>query len=206
MSDSNQDEIQTQLDELKATNEALVKKNRELLGEVKTAKAKAKGADIDPEDYAALQTQVDDLKDQLEKSTKAHAKEMDKLTATLAKKDGSLQSYLIDNGLNDALLAANVKPELMPAVKAMLKAQTTLKEDGEGYAALMGDKPLAEGVLAWAGTDAGKPFIAASDNSGGGAAGGNANGAGQPAKGDLGGTKTDRLAAINARFPELNTN
>jgi len=66
------EELQTKLDELSKSNEALAAKNRELLSEVKTYKAKAKGADIDPEEYAKLQTEVDDLRAALDKSPTAH--------------------------------------------------------------------------------------------------------------------------------------
>lgn len=198
------EELQAQIDEMKASNEALAGKNRELLGEVKAAKAKAKGADIDPEAHAGLQHEVETLKADMDKALKAHAKEVEKLTGQLSKKDSALQSHLIDNGLGEAMLKAGVKPELMPAVKAMLKQQATLKEDGDDFTALMGDKPLAEAVLEWAGSDEGKAFVTAPDNSGGGAAGGDvpAGGSGG-AKGDLGGDKVARMAAINARFPEL---
>ena len=41
------EELKAQVDALRESNEALASKNRELLGEVKIAKAKAKGAEID---------------------------------------------------------------------------------------------------------------------------------------------------------------
>lgn len=200
MSDSN--DIQSQLDELAALNEGLQKKNRELLGELKAAKARAKGVEIDPEEYATLQSEVETLRDQLAKTEKMSKGEIEKFQKALAEKDGAIQNYLIDNGLADAMLKANVRTEMMPAVKAMLKQQTSIKAEGAEYLALMGDKPLAEAVLEWAQSDAGKPFVSAPDNSGGGAAGGAGNPNIAP-KGNLGGDKQQRINALKARFPDL---
>ena len=198
------EETATEIEELKAAVEALSAKNRELLGEVKIAKAKAKGSDINPEDYAALQNEVDALKSSLEKATKDSNKTIEALNSSLAEKDSALQSYLIDNGLSDAMIKAGVRPEVMPAVKALLKTQTAIKAENGQYAALMGDKPLLEAVSEWAASDEGKHFIAAPANSGGGAAGGQSNGGSIAPKGNLGGDKTQRIDAIKSRFPELN--
>lgn len=205
MSDeSNETDVQAQIDELIAANDALQKKNRQLLGEAKAAKARAKGLEIDPEEHAQLQQEVEILRESLEKTQKLSAGEVEKLQKALSEKDGAIQSYLIDNGLADAMLKANVRPEMMPAVKAMLRQQTSVKADGSEYQALMGEKPLLEAVTEWAQSDAGKPFVMAPDNSGGGAAGGAANNSGPTPKGNLGGTKEQRVNALKNRFPELN--
>lgn len=202
MSDAN-DEIQTQIDELVAANEALQKKNRQLLGEAKAAKAKARGADIDPEEYLALQHELEVIRDQLDKTQKFSTSEMDKMQKVLSEKDGAIKSYLIDNGLADAMLKANVRPEMMPAVKAMLRQQTAVRAEGSEYQALMGDKPLYEAVIEWSQSDAGKPFVSAPDNSGGGATGGSVANS-RPPKGNLGGNREQRINALKSRFPELN--
>lgn len=191
------------IDELKATIEALVAKNRELLGEVKMAKAKSKGAEINPEDFAALQHEAETLRATLDKTSKDNAKLVDGLNSTIKEKDGALQSYLIDNGLSDALIKANVRAEMMPAVKAMLKAKASIKSDNGQYSALMGDQPLLDAVTAWAASDEGKHFVSAPANSGGGAAGGNGNGGTHSPKGDMGGDKQQRINALKARFPDL---
>lgn len=197
------DDIQAQLDELRAGNEALQKKNRELLGELKASKAKSKGVEIDPEDYSNLQHELETLRDQFDKTQKNSVKEIEKFQKAIGEKDSAIQNYLIENGLSDAMLKANVRPEMMPAVKAMLRQQAAIKAEGSEYVALMGEKPLPEAVLEWAQSDAGKPFVVAPDNSGGGAAGGAAGSAPAP-KGNLGGDKQQRVNAIKARFPELN--
>lgn len=201
MSEENED-IQSQIDELVAANEALAKKNRQLLGEAKAAKARAKGLDIDPEEHAMLQQELETLRESLDKAQKTSAAEMEKLQNALTEKDGAIQNYLIDNGLSDALIKANVRPEMMGAVKAMLRQQTSVKAEGSDYQALMGDRPLIEAVTEWAQSDAGKPFVVAPDNSGGGAAGG-AGSAKIAPKGNLSGDKKQRIDAIKARFPDL---
>lgn len=198
-------EQNTEVEELKAGIEALEKQNRTLLGELKAAKAKAKGAEIDPEEHAKLQSELDDLKASSAKAEKAAAKTIEELQGKLGSKDKALQSHLIDSGLTEALLQENVKPELMPAVKAMLRQKANLKEDGENYQALIEDKPLAEAVKEWAAGDEGKAFVLAADSSGGGATGGDKPaGGGADTKGNLAGDKAERTAALRARFPELN--
>jgi hypothetical protein len=192
------------IEELKAAVDALSAKNRELLGELKVAKAKAKGGEIDPAEHAALQSAVEELQARLDKQNKDATKTIETLNKSLTEKDGALQSYLIENGLSEALLKANVRPEMMGAVKAMLKAQAKLNNEGGEYKALLGDKPLFDAVSDWAASDEGKHFVAAPANSGGGASGG--NGGGNPApKGNLGGDKSQRVNALKARFPELSS-
>jgi len=194
------------IEDLKTAVEALSAKNRELLGELKAAKAKAKGVEIDPVEHEQLRTQVEDLTGKLTKAEKAAVKQFEDLTKVVSTKDAALQSYLIDNGLSDAMLKAGVRPEMMPAVKAMLKSKATIKDEGGNIAAFMGDQPLTDAVSAWAASDEGKHFVSAPANTGGGAAGGNGNGTGgNTNKGNLGGSKSERGAAIKSMFPELPT-
>lgn len=147
--------------------EALSAKNKELVAELRTARAKARGSEIDPEEHARLQTQVEELTGKLEKVTKDSTKQVEKLTQDLADKDSALTQHLIDGGLSAALAKANVAPHFMDAAKAMLRGQAALK-DG---VAVIGDKPLADHVTDWAGTDQGKHFVLAPHNSGGGGTG-----------------------------------
>lgn len=155
-----------------AATEALNAKNRELLGEVKALKAKAKGADIDPAEHAALQTQVEELTDKLTKAEKTAKAEIDKLTKTVTEKDGALHKHLIDAGLTDALAKAGVQPAMLDAVKALHQSKASINAKDGVYEALVDGKPLAEFVTTWAQSDQGKHFIAAPNNNGGGAQGG----------------------------------
>lgn len=192
------------IEELKASIEALSSKNRELLGKLKAAKDKARGAEIDPEEYSLIKTENEELKLKLDKAVKDSAKSIEQLQQSLSSKDTALQSYLIDNGLSDALVKAKVRPEMMPAVKAMLKPKAALNESGGEYVALMGDKPLTDAIAEWAASDEGKHFIFAPENSGGGASGGSGGSVKPAPKGDLSGDKRSRIDAIRSRFPELN--
>lgn len=63
----------------------------------------------------------------------------------------------------------------MDAAKALLKMQATIKAENGQYQAVIGDKALGEFIKEWATSDAGKHFVAADNNSGGGAQGGNSN-------------------------------
>lgn len=194
----------TEIDELKASVEALSAKNRELLGKLKAANTKVRGSEIDPDEHAALASKVEELQELLSRQEKDATKTIEQLNKNLTEKDSALQSYLIENGLSEALLKANVRPEMMGAVKAMFKAQTKLANEGNEYKAILGDKPLFDAVSEWAASDEGKHFVAAPANSGGGASGG--SGGGQPTpKGNLGGDRNQRVNAIKARFPELNS-
>lgn len=176
--------------------EALSAKNKELLAELRQAKAKAKGSDVDPEEHARLQTQVEDLTGKLDKVTKDSTRQIEKLTKDLTDKEGALTQHLIDGGLSTALAKAGVAPHFMDAAKAMLRGQAAIK-DG---AAVIGDKPLADHVTEWAGTDQGKHFVTAPANSGGGGQGGNGGG---KTSGNMGGTRDERVAALHAQHPEL---
>lgn len=189
--------------ELEVELGALSAKNSELLREVKVARAKAKGVEIDPNDFMALQTENETLKSQLDKVAKENTKTIEQLQASLTEKDGALQSYLIDNGLNDAMLKAGIKPEFMTAAKAMLKSQTKLMAENGQYSALMGEKPLNEAIAEWAAGDEGKHFVSAPANSGGGATGGTGNSIPATPKGNLGGDKVQRTNAIKQMFPDL---
>lgn len=199
--DRNDPEVKALIEEVTAAaTEALSAKNRELLGEVKTLKAKAKGADIDPAEHAALQQKVEELTDELGKVQKTSKTEVEKLTRALAEKDGALTQHLIDAGLTDALAKAGVAPHYLNAAKAMFKGQAALKAENGQYQALIGEKPIAEAIKAWAQTDEGKHFVSAPANTGGGASGG--QGGGGNKTGDIGGDKAARLAAIKALAPE----
>lgn len=195
--DRNDPEVKALIEEVTlSATEALSAKNKELLAELRTVKAKAKGSDVDPEEHARLLTERDELASKLDKATKDGAKTVEKLTKDLADKDSALTQHLIDGGLTSALAKANVPAHFLDAAKALLKGQAAIK-DG---VAVVGDKPLAEHVAAWAGSDQGKHFVLAPHNSGGGGQGGSGGG---KQTGNMGGTRDERTAALKAQFPEL---
>lgn len=158
-------EIQAAID---SAVEGLKAKNSDLLAKLKKA---TKDAAIDPEDFNRLKDENDALQEKYLESQKA-LKIATGLADTERKAKESEASYvsrlLIDNGLNDSLVAANVKPELLKAAKALFASNAQIVTEGEARKAMIGDKPIAEFVSAWAGSDEGKHFIAAKVNTGGG--------------------------------------
>ncbi len=166
---------QDKLDGLLSKFEALEESNRGLKSDLVKLKVKAKGADIDPDDYANLQNQVSELSGRLENDGKMSKKEVERLSTLLKEKDGALTTYLLDANLTDSLAKSKVKPELMDAAKALLKMQATIKAENGNYQAVIGDKALGDFVKEWATSETGKHFVAAENNSGGGAQGGNNN-------------------------------
>lgn len=177
MADELQD-LKDQLKEAKDSIESLVAKNKELLGEVKSERSKRQEA-VDYSVHKELEDKYSELQGLYKKLETDSKSTVEKLESSLSQKDTSLQNVLIDNGLNDALVKAGVKPEFMEATKALLRSQAKLDNVDGNYVAKIGDKPLSDHVTAWAESD-GKAFISAPNNQGGGAngsQGGGENGA-----------------------------
>jgi len=170
----------------KAT-EGLKAKNTELLG-----KLKARG-----DEFAAMKAQLDTLSAtqeelEAEKATKAgdfeklkeqltakHTKDITALQEALKAEQSVAHTLLVENGLTDALTKAKVPPHFLDAARALIKTSSDIKlEDIDGKRlAQVGGKSLSEYVTEWAGSETGKHFVSAPDNSGGGAQGaGSANG------------------------------
>jgi hypothetical protein len=163
---------------VEAATGGLVKKNQELLSELKEAR---KGRTIDPVELDKLQAKIDALEADLgtaQKTKKEQDKALKLAQDALASESGFTQKLLLDNGLTEALVKAGVATPMLPAVKAMLGSQAKVIVDGDARKAVIGDKDLTEFVSAWATTDEGKHFIAAPANGGGGASGGAGNGSG----------------------------
>ena len=174
-----EEELKAKIDEaIESATGGLVKKNQELLSELKEAR---KGRAIDPAELDKLQAKIDALEADLgtaHKTKKEQEKALKLAQDALASESGFTQKLLLDNGLTEALVKAGVATPMLPAVKAMLGSQAKVIVDGDARRAVIGDKDLTEFVSAWATTDEGKHFIAAPANGGGGASGGAGNGSG----------------------------
>jgi hypothetical protein len=161
----------------------LESKNAELLDEAKKAKAELrKVKDISPEDMAALEAERDKLASDLaeaNKALKAATADKEKATKALETESAFTQKLLISDGLKSALIANGVKDEdFIDSLTAKFAGGASIKIDGDSRVAMFGDKPLADHIKEWAGSDAGKKFVAAPVNSGGGAGGGDGKGGG----------------------------
>lgn len=184
---------------------ALAAKNKELLGELKEAR---KGKTINPEDVEKLESRIEELTGQLteaQKTAKTATKQAEAAAKQLADAEGFTQRLLVDNGLTDALTKAGVSnPVHLKAAKALLSGQVQIVADGDSKVAKVGEKALADFIGEWAKGDEGKFFVAAPNNSGGGANGGS-GGSGNKTT-DL--TKIDpndkaaRVAALEKRMAE----
>ncbi len=192
--DRNDPDVVALIEEVTAS---LASKNKELLGELRSAKAKAKGSDIDPEDYARLQSEVEDLSARLQNSEKLSKTELAKLSKSLSEKDSALSGLLVDSGITDALAKAGVAPHYVNPLKAMFKTQAQLLNENGAYKAVIGDKALGEAISGYLGGDEGKHFVAAPANSGGGAAGGSSKSSGK----SFASMSTEERTALYRRDP-----
>ena len=168
------EELQAELEETKLALDAVSSNNKKLVSELKNARAQNK--EVDSEKYFAMQDELETLKNEHDKLNKLHKTETERLSKGLNEKESYLQKLIVDDGLTNALTKAGVKPEYLDATKALLREKTALKENGGKYEAQIGDKPLSDYIGEWAATDSGKAFIAAPQNTGGGATGGGSSG------------------------------
>lgn len=166
------EELMAKVDELTEGIDSLKAHNRVLLGEKKALQAKAKGAEIDPDEYAALQTQVEELSGQLKTSNKTKETEVAGLKKTLSDKEGALSSLLIDGGISETLAKQGVAAHYVDALKALFKGQAAVTATDKGYEARIGEKPLQSVISEYLASDAGKHFVSAPNSGGGGASGG----------------------------------
>jgi hypothetical protein len=170
----------------KATGDVdgLKEKVAELIGDNKKLKDQVRRAgEIKPEDLAAVEKERDDLAEKLkaaEKAAKEAAKAAETATKALETESAFTQKLLIQDGLKSALISNGVKDEdFIDSLTAKFASGASIKADGDKRVAMLGDKPLGDAIKEWAGSDAGKKFIAAPVNSGGGAGGGSGGGSGK---------------------------
>jgi hypothetical protein len=206
--DDGKAELQKLID---AETKGLKAKNDELLGEVKKQKDSLK----------SIQDQLDEIKEAKEAAELEAAKktgDVDKLVAAaeakknkeidglknqLEQQTSRLNQTLIDKGLSDALVKANVAPHHLPTVTAFLKSTAKaeiIDKDGNAVATFDG-RPIEEFVTGWAQGDTGKHYIAAPQNGGGGASGSNGGG---KATGDINLSPVARLTAAREKQQQSN--
>lgn len=175
--------IQELVDEAK---EAVDAKNKELLASLKKEKdskselekrLEALEADKEAAEQKAAEKSGDmnKVKEQLETKFK---KELESKDQTIQKLNSQLNTHVVGEGLTQALVKANVAPPLMEAAKALILQKNKGEigdNDGTPFAKFDG-KPVEEFVTQWAQTDAGKHFVSANANNGGGSNGANDSG------------------------------
>jgi hypothetical protein len=173
MSDDNDDKGGGGADE--ALKKVLAK-NEELLNEVKSARQKLRefeAAEADRKAEIAKREEEEAVKSgNFEKLLAAEKSKREQEEGNALLWRSKYQERELDLGLNSALTAAGVKPELQKAASALLRGNAELSDDGQ---ISLGGKPLADAIKAWAGSDEGKAFVA-NGNEGGGAPGGGGGG------------------------------
>jgi hypothetical protein len=177
LEDLTQDKLDEILSSIESSNETV----KGLKADLTKAKAKARGADIDPALVQTLEAERDALQDQvvnLGKELKVATTASEKLQNQLNEESGFTQKLLVENGLNDALNSVGVKnPEFLKAVKSMFASQVKIVTEGDARVPKIGDKSFADYFPEWAKSDSGKNFIEPDNNTGGGAGGGDGKGA-----------------------------
>ena len=123
------------------------------------------------------------------------------LTATATDWQTKYTGITRDQALTQSLQSAGItNPTFLKAATTMLATQVKLGDDGTAYVETgMGPKVLADFVKGWAASD-GKDFV--TPPQGGGARGNDRPNPNQT-RGDFGGNRDERKAAIAARFPDL---
>lgn len=148
-------------------------KNKELITELRAAK---KGQEITPADVEKLETKIETLEGEAivaKKSIKDLTKSADTATKGLESETAFTRNLLIDNGLTNELTKNGVTNAAhLSGATALLRTDVEIVVDGKKRTAMVGDKPLADHVKEWAGSDTGKNYVAAPGNNGGGANGG----------------------------------
>jgi vacuolar-type H+-ATPase subunit I/STV1 len=178
----------------------LTDKRDELLGEVKKLR---KESAIKPEDLEAVEKERDELKTQLataQKESKTFKEAADKATKALESESGFTQKLLVENGLTEAFMKAGVTDQdYIDLLKSKHTGLAKVVIDGDNRKVMFGDKDMDTYLTEWKSTDAAKKFIAADGNSGGGSGGGDGKHK-ETKTGNMGGTKAERLAAIEANL------
>lgn len=172
---------QAELDKIKADAEARIEamdaKVKEALSEAKAAKAEArKLKEIDPADLEKLEAENEKLRADLteaQKQAKAATKAAEDAAKALEAEAGFTSKLLVQDGIKSALIANGVKDDdFLDALSTKFAAGAGVVVEGDARKAMIGDKPVADFIKEWAASDAGKKFVAAPINGGGGASGG----------------------------------
>lgn len=156
---------------LKATNAQLKREKQDALDRLKEFEDAAEKA---AEEAATKKGDWEKLEKKLRDD---HAKELAARDTVIAERDTSLKALTIDNAIKSEAARLGVKPELLPAVEALMKQQAKY----ENGVATIADKSISEAMSEWATKD-GLHFIRADDNAGSGATGSSAKAAAMTAE------------------------
>lgn len=169
--------------DLEASITRLEEKRDELLAKLRKAREgnDDAGAIADIErDLDAARTELSTTKTALRAAERQLKTVTDERDAAVKERDTEQsvsRNELIENRLTAALVENNVAPHFMDAAKALLKGKAAVEMDGDNRLVKADGKDIGEFVKEWAAGDAGKHYVSAPANGGGGATGPNGNGA-----------------------------
>lgn len=155
-------------------NEGLLKKNEELLNEAKLAKKEKKDYIEKIEGEKKLKEfEKQKSEGNIEEVSKKYQEEISTLQSSIKEYNDKYTNLVIDNDLSKAILKNNIAKQYIPAVKALLKTGNKISVvDSDGkFVPVINDKPLEDFVSQWSKSEEGKIYVAAQQNTGGGASG-----------------------------------
>ncbi len=151
-------ELRAELNAERAEKEKVKNKNKELVSEKQVAKQAADDAALDAAEKSG----------DIEALKASHARALRSAQEKQEAADAELRTIRVDNELTRSLSEGNVRSEMSEALTALLKSKV---QYNDGVASIDG-KSIGEFVGGYLGSEVGAHFRRASDNSGGGATGG----------------------------------
>lgn len=164
------EDLMAEVEELKGVVDSLSSNNKKLTAELKNTRQKVQEVDIDL--YHKTLDENESLKSTLDKQQREYKSTIDKLSSDLSTKDKYLQKTILEDGLTKALLENGIDKAYLKPALAMLKSEAQIKQNGDTYEALIGDKALNEFLPSWVNDGDGKLFITKTPDVGGGSRGG----------------------------------
>lgn len=211
------DEEKKQFDEMKASVEKLTGNNKKLTDELKEEREAKRKAEEAAQAAAEEKRKAEEAKAREEKDIdkieEGYKKKLAKIESDLEAERGKtaeankkLTDTVAGSALNAALTEAGVKSDLLKGAAALLRSSKKVEVGDDGAVSVDGEA-LTDFIQGWSKSPEGAGFIA-HGNSGGNASGGSdkTGGGGKPGsetKGNLGGSRDERIAALKEKFPDL---
>jgi hypothetical protein len=134
-----------------------------LKNELESLKGEGKTIKPDEKQMAELTQARKNLEQKIAKMEKDHATAIAKKDEDIKKRDGTIQTLLIDDGLTKALIESGVSKDYLKAAKALLRSDCVVIEEDDKYKAVvksdLGELEIGKFVSDWVAGDEGKVFV-----------------------------------------------